>query len=272
MGARLTERFVEANGITLFIAEAGAGRPLVFFHGLGWDHELWRGAIDTFSPRYRVLAGDTRGHGRSAKPDVPYTVQLYSQDWAAALKALGIEKACIVGFSQGGMTAQLLALEHPELVSALVLASCVCAANPAGREKMEERIRAGQAEGPAAAARAAAKSVFSAAYMSAHPQRMDEFVRWRAAMEQAPLVHATRAGYGFDVAERLKTLRVPTLVIYGEEDTLTPPPAVKRVAGQIPAAALVGIAGSGHMIPVEKPAEFTSAIEAFLARHYAPAG
>lgn len=268
----MTGRLVETNGIRLFVAEAGAGRPLVFFHGLGWDHVLWRGAMETFGGRYRVIAGDTRGHGRSDKPDVPYTIDLYADDWAGALESLGIRQACLVGFSQGGMTAQMLAVKHPELISALVLAACTCASNPAGREKMEARIRAAETEGPAAAAKVAAQSIFSKGFMSANPGRIEEFVARRAAMEQAPLVHATRAGYGFDLTAQITQIRVPTLVIYGEEDTLTPPPVVRRVAEQIPGAQLVAVPGAGHMIPVEKPAEFFAALEAFLGKHYPPGG
>ena len=270
MSAPVAGRLVETNGIRLFVVEAGPGRPLVCLHGLGWDHMLWRGVMASFGARYRVVAGDTRGHGKSDKPDGPYDIPLFSADWAGALQSLGITQACLVGFSQGGMIAQTLALERPELIAALVLVSTSCRSDPAAHDKLEERIRRARTDGPVAAARLAAESVFSKAYMAARPEAIEEFVRWRAAMDQEALVHATRAAYGFDVAARLAGLTVPTLVMYGEEDALTPPPVVKRVAEHIPGSQLVGVAGAGHMIPVEKPAEFESRLDAFLTKHYPP--
>jgi 3-oxoadipate enol-lactonase len=264
------EHHVKAGGISIYAIEAGRGRPLVFLHGLGWDHSLWRDAVERFSDRYRVIAGDTRGHGRSDKPPGPYTIAAFAEDWHRALGALGVEAACVVGFSQGGMIAQLLALEHPERIAALVLVSTSCRSDPALRAKMEERIRLARAEGATAAAWLAARSVFSKAFTAARPQRIEEFVQWRAAMEQEPLFEATRAGYDFDLSARLPTLKIPTLVMYGDEDALTPPPVVRQVAECVPGAELVGVAGAGHMIPVEKRAEFESLLARFLEKHHPP--
>src|SRR2546425_582262 len=198
MTVQVSDRFVDTNGIRLFVMDRGRGRALVFLHGLGWDHTLWQGVTQTFCDRYRVIAGDTRGHGRSAKPDGPYTIPLFAQDWAGALKNLRVQQACLIGFSQGGMIAQTLAVEHPEMVVALVLVSTSCRSDPAAHDKLEERIRVARAEGPVASARLAAGSVFSKAFMQAQPDAIEEFVRWRAGMDQEPLVHATRAAYGFD--------------------------------------------------------------------------
>jgi 3-oxoadipate enol-lactonase len=259
---------VEAGGVTIYAIEAGRGRPLVFLHGLGWDHSLWRDAVERFSDRYRVIAGDTRGHGRSDKPAGPYMIATFAEDWHRTLSVLGVEAACLVGFSQGGMIAQLLAIEHPEQITALVLVSTSCRSDPAVREKLEERIRLARAEGATAAARLAAQSIFSKGFMAARPERIEEFVQWRAAMDQEPLFKATRAAYDLDLSERLKTVRIPTLVMYGDEDALTPPPVVRWVAECIPDAELVGVAGAGHMIPVEKRADFESLLARFLGKHY----
>ncbi len=270
MTVQVSDRFVDTNGIRLFVMDRGRGRSLVFLHGLGWDHTLWRGVTQTFCDRYRVIAGDTRGHGRSAKPEGPYTIPLFAQDWAGALKNLRVQQACLIGFSQGGMIAQTLAIEHPEVVAALVLVSTSCRSDPAAHDKLEERIRVARTEGPVASARLAAGSVFSKAFMQAQPDAIEEFVRWRAGMDQEPLVHATRAAYGFDVSARLAAIQAPTLIMYGDEDVLTPPAVVKNVAAHIPGAELIGISGAGHMIPVEKAGEFEVVLDTFLKKHYAP--
>lgn len=270
MTVQVSDRFVDTNGTRLFVMDRGRGRALVFLHGLGWDHTLWRGVTQAFAHEYRVIAGDTRGHGRSAKPDGPYTIALFAEDWFAALKNLRVRQACLIGFSQGGMIAQTLAVQHPEIVGALVLVSTSCRSDPGAYDKLEERIRVARTEGPVASARLAAQSIFSKAYMQARPDAVEEFVNWRAGMDQEPLVHATRAGYGFDVSAQLASIGVPTLVMYGEEDVLTPPSVVTSVASHIPAAELVGIPGAAHMIPVEKAEEFELALDTFLKKHYAP--
>jgi 3-oxoadipate enol-lactonase len=259
---------ITTNGIQMHLVEAGGGRPLVFLHGLGWDHTLWQSATARFAGAYRVVAGDTRGHGQSDKPAGPYTIATFAEDWHGALAALSMRGACLVGFSQGGMIAQWLAIHHPEDVGALCLVSTACRVNPAVREKLEERIRIARAEGAQAAARAAAQSIFSKGYADAHPEAIRHFVEWRAAMEQEPLFEATRAGGGFDLSSDLGGVSVPTVVVYGDEDALTPPAVVKEVAAAVPGAELVAVPGAGHMIPVEQPRRFEEIVGAFLDKHY----
>src|SRR5262245_38681499 len=203
MTFQVSDRFVDVNGVRLYVMDRGRGRALVFLHGLGWDHTLWQGVTQAFSDQYRVIAGDTRGHGRSTKPDGPYTIPLFATDWFAALKNLRVHQACLIGCCQGGMIAQTLAVEHPEFVTALVLVSSFCQSGPSAHDRLEERIRIASAEGPVAAARHAAQSVFSRAFIQARPDAVEDYVQWRAGMDQQALVHATRAGHGFDISARL---------------------------------------------------------------------
>jgi pimeloyl-ACP methyl ester carboxylesterase len=269
MAAReIKTQVVRTNNIGMHVAESGDGPPLVFMHGLGWDHTLWGPAMMRFSDHYRVIAADTRGHGVSDKPAGPYSIDLFAQDWHGLLKALELERPCIVGFSQGGMTAQVIATRHPQDVGPLFLVSTACRSDPAVRDKLEERIKQSQIDGPVGAARIAAKSIFSPAFAAAHPEVIEDFIAWRAAMEQPPLIAATRAGYGFDVSARLKAVTVPAKVVYGAEDVLTPPAVVKQVAAALPAAELEGVPGAGHMIPVEQPSVFYNILASFLEKHY----
>jgi 3-oxoadipate enol-lactonase len=264
------DRQIHTNGITMHVIDAGSGSPLVLLHGLGWDGTLWASTARRFADRYRVIAADTRGHGESDKPEGPYTIDLFARDWLGCLDALSVERACLVGFSQGGMIAQVLAVEHPERVAALVLVSTSCRSDPSAKAKMEERIRLARTDGPAAAARLAASSVFSKRFADTHPDTVEKFVAWRTAMPQDPLLEATRAGYGFDMSAPLAAVRVPTLVMYGDEDTLTPPPVVRHVADCVLGAEVECVLGAGHMIPIEQPAAFESRLGAFLAKRYVP--
>jgi 3-oxoadipate enol-lactonase len=235
---------------------------------LGWDHELWKPFVARFSGAYRVIVGDTRGHGRSDKPAGPYSIQQFADDWHGALKALGAQGACVVGFSQGGMIAQTLAVQHPEQVAALMLVCTTCRSSPGVKDILEERIRQARTAGPEAAARLAAKGIFSAGFAASQPAAIEWFVKWRAGMDQDAVIAATRAAYDFDVSEGLRTVKVPSLVVYGEEDVLTPPAAVKQVAAALPGAQLIGVAGAGHMIPFEQPERFERLLADFLNKHY----
>lgn len=263
-------RLVEVPGLRMYAVERGGGRPVVFLHGLGWDHTLWTGAMETVSRDYRAIAADTRGHGRSDTPPGPYSVAMFAEDWHHLLARLDVRDACLVGFSLGGMIAMLLALERREQVAALVLACTLCYMDPAISAQLEERIDAAKARGPEAGARVGARQIFSPRFMARDPDRVERFVRWRAAMAQEPLFEASRASRGFDVCARLREISVPCLVMYGDDDAITPPRVVKQIAEHLPGAETVGFPGTGHMIPVENPDGFAAALTSFLAARFAP--
>ena len=265
---RSSPKIVATRTIAMQVVEAGSGRPLVFLHGLGWDHTLWRRELARYAGAYRVIAGDTRGHGGSAKPPGPYTIDLFADDWAALLDALAVRGACLVGFSQGGMIAMTLAVKRPDLVDALVLVSTICRGNPSGQAYMEARIAAMREQGPEASARIGAQQIFSPGFLARHPERFAEFVAWRAAMPQEPLVAAMRAVAGFDVRAGLASVAKPCVVIAGTEDALTKPEAVAEVAAAIPGASYRTVPGAGHMIPVEQPDPFDGLLAPFLAQHF----
>lgn len=263
-------RGISANGIRMHLVEAGAGRPVVFIHGLGWDHRLWLGALDRYADRYRAIAGDSRGHGQTEMPDGPYSIAQFALDWRGALAALGVAECCIVGLSQGGMIAQRIAIDAPDRVGALVLVSTTCRETEGGSANMAERLAAMRARGPEAGAEIAAQTIFSPGFRAANPDYVAAFVAARARQPQEPLIAAMGAGHGLDLRAGLATLRIPTLVVAGADDRLTPPPRVREVAEHIPGAELIEMPGAGHIIPAEQPEAIYALIDGFLARHYPP--
>ncbi len=111
------------NGSThLFWEEYGSGPPVLLIMGLSFTHEMWFRALPWLAPRYRVIAFDNRGTGRSDAPRGPYTIRQMASDARVVLDAAGIEAAHVVGASMGGMIAQELALSFPRRVRSLVLA------------------------------------------------------------------------------------------------------------------------------------------------------
>jgi 3-oxoadipate enol-lactonase len=264
----LPARLVRIGDIAMAVSDTGEGPPIVFIHGLGWDRNLWSAQVDRLAGRYRVVAGDTRGHGDSDKPGGPYSIDLFAADWAALLDAIGTGPACIVGFSQGGMAAQILAARRPDLVAALCLVSTSGRFPASGRENMEKRLAAQANEGPEQAARVAAESIFSPAWRAANPAELERFVAWRTGQDQRSLAAAMRATYDFDATPLHPSFAMPTLVLAGSADTLTPAAGMRDIAAAIPGAIYAEVPGSGHMIPVEQPAEFDAILDQFLARHY----
>jgi len=257
-------RRVATGRITMNVVEAGDGPAILFIHGLGWDHSLWNPTLERLSSRYRVIAPDTRGHGRSDAPDGPYDMTMLAHDYAALLDTLDLAEVCIVGLSQGGMIAQTLTLLRLDLVRSLALVSTSCQSHPSLRENMEARIAAMDEAGPETAAGLAADSIFSARWRLSNPELLKRFITWRTAMPVAPLNASTRALYDFDLSDDLTRISVPTIVIAGEADTLTPPKGMEDIASLIPKAILHRIPGSGHMIPVEQAESLAALLDPFL--------
>ncbi len=261
---------VRAGALELFVTERGAGRAVVFLHGLGWTHALWRRQLERYAGRYRVIAGDSRGHGQSDKPAGPYSIEDMAADWLGALDTLGVREWCLVGFSQGGRIAQSLAMLAPKRTRALAILGAGSKSNPAGRAIMEQRLEAGRAS-TLAGAEAAAASIFSPAFIAREPGFVQAFIAQRAALDFEPLAAATRALFDWDVSSRITALRCPATVALGSVDRLCSIEAAQETARLIPGAGFSVIEGAGHMLTLEAPQAVDRLLDAFLARHYAPA-
>src|SRR5262245_39438437 len=109
--------FVDVNGAELYYEMAGAGQALVLLHGGLLDRRMWDGQFEVFAVRYQVIRYDARGYGRSELLDAPYK---HAEDLYGLLRALGIERAALIGLSLGGMIAVDFTLEHPKMVSRLI--------------------------------------------------------------------------------------------------------------------------------------------------------
>ncbi len=252
----------------MYAVEAGTGPPLVFMHALGWDHRQWSHEIAKYRDRYRVIAADTRGHGASSKPVGPYTLRGFADDWQAMLDGLGVANGCLVGFSLGGMIAQYMAINDPKRVAALVLVSTVCHFDPDVRKAMEDRIAINHELGAQAAAEAVAKSLFTEEFRRSEVPFLEKFYAWRVVQSQQCIVDSIRATFGLDTCEHLSTLKVPCMVVVGDQDVATPPAAVKDLMRHLSHAHIEVVNGAGHMLTIERPREFVRILDGFLARHY----
>jgi len=242
----------------------GEGPAILFLHGLGWDGALWWPFVERYLDRFDVICPDTRGHGASSKPPGPYSIQLFADDMLALLDALALARVAVVGLSQGGMTAQTLATRAPQRIAALAALATAGRVDPTAAANMEERIKAQRESGPAAAARIAAKSIFSDAFLGRTPGYLEAFIDWRVGMDAAAQEAAMRAVANYDVMAGLSRLTIPVLVVTGSGDRLIPPAAGRAIAAAAPGAQYVEIPESGHMVAVEQPAALAAALDPFL--------
>lgn len=246
-----------------FSVEGRANAPLlVLSNSLGTDRSLWDRQVDQLMARYRVLRYDTRGHGESDAPSGDYTIDRLGQDVLSLLDAVGVTRAHVCGISIGGMTALWLGAHAPERVHRLVLANT--AARIGSVELWTERIGVATTEGLDALADAAMARWFTSAFHEAEP---DTIARFRSTMSRTPVagyVGCAAALRDADLRSLTANIRAKCLVVTGLHDVSTPPTVGEWLAETIPAAELRAL-DAAHLSNVERPAQFTAAVDFFLS-------
>ncbi|MBP7564427.1 MAG: alpha/beta fold hydrolase [Burkholderiaceae bacterium] len=266
----LSGRRVQAGDIELFVTDSDTdGIPLVFLHGLGWTHGLWRHQRTRYGQRWRMIAGDNRGHGQSDTPPGPYTLEGMARDWLAALDTMGIDRFVLVGFSQGSRVAQLMATMAPERLHALVVIGAGCRSNATGSEVMARRIEAMRTS-PLEGAKAAMASIFSPAFMEREAAFMAHFLAERAQQPVEPLIASMQALQpAGDLRAALARVTCPVLVIVGDADRLCPVDAARELADALPHAEFHVVPDAGHMVTIEQPDAIDALLDAFLDKQLA---
>jgi pimeloyl-ACP methyl ester carboxylesterase len=264
---------IQVGGLTVAVSDTGVGPPVVLLHGLACGKRMWFHQILALKDCFRVIAYDQRGHGL---PDAPalaenYSASLLARDLVDVLDALKIEQAAIGGFSLGRGPALALAASRPERVSRLVLADVGAGADdPLKIEWMARRwvTLIGQRAIDELVCDMLRSELFKV-YARRSARRRDHM----AALIRATPIHGLRFLLSEVLAKRksifrltglLQSVRVPTLVVVGQQDYVCSK-ASRLLARTIPNASLQIIEDSGHMSPLEKPAAFSAALLGFLA-------
>ncbi|NRQ33368.1 alpha/beta hydrolase [Nonomuraea sp. NN258] len=253
----------------LFWIDTGAGHPLVLLHGGFVDHHMWDAQIPVLAERHRVIAPDARGHGRSANGSAPYRL---TDDLAALLRHLDTGPAVLVGVSMGAATAVDTALEHPELVSALVV-SGAGTSEPYYADPWTTGLWAEWHAAMAAGDLAASVETFTR--FAAGPHRtLDDLDRDVVRLllritentmakhtkdEPNHLVQVTRTW------ERAAGIEVPVLAINGAVDSPDHLAMAERLVATVRDGRAVSIDGTAHYPNLERPDVFTEILEDFLA-------
>jgi 3-oxoadipate enol-lactonase len=257
-----------SDGVRLHYELHGSGEPVLLIMGLGSNAHGWHRTIPWLAERYRVIAFDNRGTGRSDVPEGAYTLAQMGDDAAAVLDAAGVDAAHVVGASLGGMIAQRFALAHPRRVRALIL---VCTtpgganAARASREVMAGLVAGG--EDPATVYRRNAWFLYGEDTRTSHPERIEEDLLWRAKIPTRPAGYLgqLQAAMQHDAWDELPAITAPTLVVHGAADLLVPTENGRLLAARIPGARLTLVPGAGHMLQADAGDAVREAVLTFLA-------
>ena len=264
----------KVGDINIYYEVHGKGELLVLIYGYAGHSGLWFRQIPILSKKYRVIAFDNRGVGRSDKPYIPCTMGMMAGDIAGLLDMIGIDTAHIFGISMGGMIAQHFALNYPQRVISLILGCTNCGGVHSIQPKPEsiaalfdfERLKKMT---PEEVTRQAMPFCFSQEFIEKNPDIVEK--RVAKSLEYLTPAHgATRqaaAIMGHDTYELLPKIELPTLVIAGDNDRLVPVENSRILASRIPKAELVIIKGAGHEFFIEDAEESNKIVLDFLGRH-----
>lgn len=259
-------RIETLNGLNVHVVEAepaGQGGPtVVFAHSLGTDHRMWGDIARRIGGR--CVFYDLRGHGLTDAPEGPYWMGDLVADAAAVVERVaGGDPVFFCGISIGGVIAQGLAAERPDLLRGLVLMNT--AAKIGTPDLWAERIGAVKTGGVEAVADAVLERWFPRRFRA---ERTAELAGWRNMLVRTPVAGYTGCAAALaetDLLASTARLSLPTLVVAGSEDGATPPDLVHETASLIPGAEYLMIEGAGHLPPIDRPDATAEALRSFLA-------
>jgi len=255
------------DGVELNYELTGEGPLIVLTHGIGGTGGDFEPIVPTLAERYRVLTWDVRGFGASGRPAGGYTISRFAQDLAGLLDHVGAEKAVIGGHSMGGTIAQRFILDFPKRSTAAIIMSTSSEVNERGRQRWFEQADAIEREGMAAWVRRSRPPEHTDEYLRQHPEILEAEER-RISNNPDGRVYAqvARAVADYNYTEELKSVRMPALVMVGDQDKQTPPGGSVIISRAIPGAELHILPGYGHGLYREAPEQTVALITGFLDR------
>lgn len=244
--------FIENDGARIWYSGFGVGRPVILLHGgLGHSGNWGYQVPALIANGYRVVAIDSRGHGRSTRDERPYSYALMASDVLAVMDVLHIERAALVGWSDGACTALILAAKHPSRVAGVFFFACNM--DPSGVKPFEPTPTLN---------RCFSRHTEDYKQLSATPEEFRQFV------EDVSLMQRTQPHYS---EQHLAKIRVPVRIVQSEKDEFIRPEHAEYLARSIPGASWIVLDGVSHFAPLQRPEQFNAAVLAFVEEVLPPA-
>jgi len=253
----------EVNGTRLHYRFDGQedAPVLLMSNSLGTDLHMWDGQVESFTQYFRLLRYDSRGHGKSAAPEGPYTIEMLSHDAIGLLDAVGVQRAHFCGLSKGGMVGQWLAVNAPGRINRLVLSNTSAYMPP--RSLWDARIEAVMTGGMEAITEAVVERWFSPDFRKTH---REDVAKVRAMLLATPPVGyagCCAAVRDMDQREMVSAITALSMVVVGSRDPATPPDHGQFLQRAIPGARLATL-DAAHLSNIEAAAAFNQAVVTFL--------
>ena len=257
---------INANGIQINYELSGQkdASVVVLSHSLGSSMVMWNPQLEVLEPHFRVLRCDMRGHGDSQATEGNYTLDLLAADVIGLLDALKIDRVHFVGLSIGGMIGQCLAIHYPDRFKSLTLCDTSPVLPDDAKPLFQERMHLARAEGMRALVEGTLERWFTPSYRAQNHPAIDLIRNQFLATSVAGFNGCSAAIMELNYLDRLAAIKLPTLIIVGEDDPGTPVEASETIHGLIPNSKLVVLPSAAHLSNIEQAEAFNSAIMDYL--------
>jgi Predicted hydrolases or acyltransferases (alpha/beta hydrolase superfamily) len=253
------------NGIEMAYDDAGKGQPVLLLHGFPFNRTMWRAQVEALQGAYRFITPDLRGHGETEIAETA-TMDEMAEDAAALLDELKIERAVVGGLSMGGYVTLAFYQKFPERVRALILADTRPQddTDEAKKAREQQALKALQ-EGMTPIADGLLPKLIAEETFEELPEVAARLREMMHGMDARGTAAALRGmAQRKDRTALLRKIDVPTLIIVGSRDAITPPEVSHEMQSEIRGSRLEIMEGAGHVSNLERPAEFNRALQEFL--------
>lgn len=250
-------------GINIIRTGKSSRTPVVLVHALGLDLTYWDQQIPALADAFEVVAYDLPGHGLSTGISDDWTIGKAASTLVEVIRSTGEQSAHVVGLSVGSMIAQVLAVEYPSMVRSLTLMGSATTFTPEARQFLTSMAELARVEGMREIA-ASMPHWFAEATRVHRPDILDRTAK--TLLKADPYIHAAawRMIASFDLEAELHRILCPTLILVGNQDVNTPPPASQLIASKIEHSELLILPGAAHMLPFEAPTKVNEHLLRFL--------
>lgn len=261
---------ISANGISISYSQSGesAGTPVIFLHGFPFSRKMWDSQLSFFKnlTGFQAIAPDIRGHGASSRAGGQYSVEIFVDDLFAFLDEMGFKKVILCGLSMGGYIALRAVEREPKRFKGLIL--CDTKSEPDSDEariKRSETMKAVREKGVKVFARAFVKSIFTEKTFKKNPKAISK-IRGIIEANSPTAICGTLLALAArtDTTKSLKEIRIPTLILVGEDDKLTTPENARSLQKLIKNSELHILKNAAHMSNLENPEKFNAHLLKFL--------